>query len=218
MHRLPEFPNLHVVDHPLVQDAVTRMRDHACQPPAFRALLRAVTMMVAYSATERLPLTTRRILTPLEEMDAATLAGNPVSVVAILRAGLGMSEVLRDMVPGAEEGHIGLARDPHTHEPAQYLVRLPPLIERTVIVCDPMLATGNSAAQAIDVLKEKGAEARRMTLLTLVCAPEGVRRMAEAHGDVPIYTAALDRELDDNAYIRPGLGDAGDRLFGTPHL
>lgn len=215
MQTLPDFPNLFVVDHPLIQHKLTHMRMKERSTNGFRTLLRELSLLMGYELTSDLPLTTMRIETPLEEMDAPILSGKKVAVVAILRAGLGMVEGLIDLIPSAREGHIGLYRDPKTHQPVEYLVKLPSADDRIFILVDPMLATGNSAAHAVEVLNAHGVPDDRIRFMALVCAPEGVRRLHETHPDVAVYTAAMDRQLNEKAYILPGLGDAGDRMFGT---
>lgn len=208
-------PNLHVLNHPLIAHKLSIMRDRDTSTIKFRALLKEIALLMGYEITRNLPTETKRIETPLTPMDAPVIAGKKLAVVPILRAGLGMAEGLLELVPTARVGHIGLYRDPETKRPVEYLVKLPEPGGRTFILVDPMLATGYSAAYAIDVLNKRGVQDSEILFLALVSAPEGVRVMAEAHPDVPIYTAALDDYLNDHAYIVPGLGDAGDRLFGT---
>ncbi|MBO9451408.1 uracil phosphoribosyltransferase [Tropicibacter sp. R16_0] len=206
--------HLTVVDHPLVQHKLTLMRDKDTSTAVFRQLLREITQLLAYEITREMPLTTRTIQTPIEEMEAPILAGKKMALVSILRAGNGMLDGVLELVPSARVGFVGLYRDPVTLKPVQYYFKAPEgLKDRLVIAVDPMLATGNSSAAAIDLLKEAGATDIRF--LCLLAAPEGVARMKEAHPDVPIVTGALDRELNEKAYIVPGLGDAGDRMFGT---
>ncbi|SDC39614.1 uracil phosphoribosyltransferase [Ruegeria marina] len=206
--------HLTIVDHPLVQHKLTLMRDKGTSTASFRQLLREITLLLAYEITRELPLTTRGIETPLEEMDAPILAGKKLALVSILRAGNGMLDGVLELVPSARVGFVGLYRDEKTLQPVQYYFKVPEgLNDRLVIVVDPMLATGNSSAAAIDLLKKAGATDIRF--LCLLAAPEGVARMKEAHPDVPIVTAAVDRGLNSKGYIMPGLGDAGDRLFGT---
>ncbi len=206
--------HLTVVDHPLVQHKLTLMRDKGTSTAAFRQLLREITLLLAYEVTREIPLTTRHIETPMEEMDAPILAGKKMALVSILRAGNGMLDGVLELVPSARVGFVGLYRDEETLKPVQYYFKAPEgLKDRLVIAVDPMLATGNSSAAAIDLLKEAGATDIRF--LCLLAAPEGVARMKEAHPDVHIVTAALDRELNSKGYIMPGLGDAGDRMFGT---
>ncbi|NOD62763.1 MULTISPECIES: uracil phosphoribosyltransferase [unclassified Ruegeria] len=206
--------HLTVVDHPLVQHKLTLMRNKGTSTAEFRQLLREITLLLAYEVTREIPLTTRHIETPMEEMDAPILAGKKMALVSILRAGNGMLDGVLELVPSARVGFVGLYRDEETLKPVQYYFKAPEgLKDRLVIAVDPMLATGNSSAAAIDLLKEAGATDIRF--LCLLAAPEGVARMKEAHPDVHIVTAALDRELNSKGYIMPGLGDAGDRMFGT---
>ncbi|MBO9444476.1 uracil phosphoribosyltransferase [Ruegeria sp. R14_0] len=206
--------HLTVVDHPLVQHKLTLMRDKGTSTAEFRQLLREITLLLAYEVTRELKLTTRHIETPMEEMDAPILAGKKLALVSILRAGNGMLDGVLELVPSARVGFVGLYRDEETLQPVQYYFKAPEgLKDRLVIAVDPMLATGNSSAAAIDLLKEAGATDIRF--LCLLAAPEGVARMKEAHPDVHIVTASLDRELNSKGYIMPGLGDAGDRMFGT---
>ncbi|NOC45260.1 MULTISPECIES: uracil phosphoribosyltransferase [unclassified Ruegeria] len=206
--------HLTIVDHPLVQHKLTLMRDKGTSTAVFRQLLREITLLLAYEVTRDIPLTTRNIETPMEEMDAPILAGKKMALVSILRAGNGMLDGVLELVPSARVGFVGLYRDEETLKPVQYYFKAPEsLKDRLVIAVDPMLATGNSSAAAIDLLKEAGATDIRF--LCLLAAPEGVARMKEAHPDVHIVTAALDRELNSKGYIMPGLGDAGDRMFGT---
>ncbi len=206
--------HLTVVDHPLVQHKLTLMRDKGTSTASFRQLLREITLLLAYEVTREMPLTTRQIETPMEEMDAPILAGKKLALVSILRAGNGMLDGVLELVPSARVGFVGLYRDEETLKPVQYYFKVPEgLKDRLVIAVDPMLATGNSSAAAIDLLKDAGATDIRF--LCLLAAPEGVARMKEAHPDVNIVTAALDRELNSKGYIMPGLGDAGDRMFGT---
>lgn len=206
--------HLTAVDHPLVQHKLTLMRDKATPTAVFRQLLREITQLLLYEITRELPMTRKPIETPMEEMDALTLAGKKLALVSILRAGNGMLDGVLELIPSARVGFVGLYRDEETLQPVQYYFKAPEgLKDRIVIAVDPMLATGNSSAAAIDLLKEAGANDIRF--LCLLAAPEGVARMKEAHPDVPIVTASLDRELNDKGYIMPGLGDAGDRMFGT---
>jgi len=206
--------HLTVVDHPLVQHKLTLMRDKGTSTQGFRRLLREITQLLAYEITRGMPLTTTTIDTPMEEMEAPILAGKKLALVSILRAGNGMLDGVLELVPSARVGFVGLYRDEETLKPVQYYFKAPEsLQDRLVIAVDPMLATGNSSAAAIDLLKEAGATDIRF--LCLLAAPEGVERMKEAHPDVPIVTASLDRQLNEKGYILPGLGDAGDRMFGT---
>lgn len=209
------FPKLFILDHPLIQHKLSYMRDKDTSTRNFRQLLRELTLLMGYEVTRDLPVTTKHIETPLQAIDAPVIAGKKLAVVPVLRAGIGMSDGLLDLVPSARVGHIGVYRDHDTHQPVEYLVRLPDLQERTFILCDPMIATGNSAVHAVDVLTRRGVPAERIVFLALVAAPEGVEVFQKAHPDVRVYVASLDSHLNENAYIVPGLGDAGDRLFGT---
>jgi uracil phosphoribosyltransferase len=206
--------HLTIVKHPLVQHKLTLMREKETSTAKFRQLLREISLLLAYEVTRDLHMTTRRIETPMGEMDAPSLEGRKLALISILRAGNGLLDGMLELIPSARVGFVGLYRDEKTLEPVQYYYKVPSnLEERFVIAVDPMLATGNSSAAAIDLLKKSGA--REIRFLCLLAAPEGVRRMAEAHPDVPIVTAALDECLNENGYIVPGLGDAGDRMFGT---
>ncbi len=206
--------SLIVVDHPLVQHKLTIMRDKDTSTASFRRLLREISQLLAYEVTRGLPMTTTRIQTPLCEMDAPSIEGKKLVLVSILRAGNGLLDGILELVPAARVGFIGLYRDPETLQPVQYYYKVPSeLDDRMVIVVDPMLATGNSSVAAVDLLKKSGA--RNIRFMCLLAAPEGIKRMQEAHPDVPIITAAVDSHLNDHGYIVPGLGDAGDRMFGT---
>ena len=206
--------HLTVVDHPLVQHKLTIMRKKDTSTAKFRMLLREISQFLAYEVTRDLPLDVERIETPLCEMDAPVVAGRKLALISILRAGNGLLDGMLELVPSARVGFVGLYRDPDTLQPVQYYSKLPALLdERLSIVVDPMLATGNSSAAAVQLVKEAGAKDIRF--LCLLAAPEGVARMKEAHPDVPVTTAALDERLNDHGYIVPGLGDAGDRMFGT---
>ena len=206
--------HLTVVDHPLVQHKLTIMRDKATSTYEFRQLLRELTQLLAYEVTRELPLTTTTIETPMEDMEAPILAGKKLALVSILRAGNGMLDGVLELVPSARVGFVGMYRDEETMQPVQYYFKVPQQIsDRMVIAVDPMLATGNSSVAAIDLLKEAGAN--NIRFLCLLASPEGVARMKEAHPDVKIITASLDRGLNEKGYIIPGLGDAGDRMFGT---
>lgn len=210
----PTYPNLVIVDHPLVQHKVTCLRDRQTGRRDFKALVNELAMLIAYEATNDLPLDTVEVDTPLQRTTGVRLAGKNLALVPILRAGLGMVDGIVQLVPHARIGHIGMYRDERTLEPVDYYFKIPGSEEdRLFLVLDPMLATGGSAVQAVTALKHAGAT--RIRFLCLVAAPEGVRRMLEHHPDVPVYTAALDAGLDPSGHIRPGLGDAGDRLFGT---
>jgi uracil phosphoribosyltransferase len=207
-------PNLILVGHPLVQHKLTLMREKDRSTAGFRRLLREITLLLGYEVLRDLPLTMRRIETPLTAMDAPEIEGKKLALVSILRAGNGMLDPLLELVPSARVGFIGLYRDPATLQPVQYYCKLPNELDaRPVVVVDPMLATANSAVAAVDRVKEAGAHDVRF--LCLLAAPEGVARMAAAHPDVRVFSAALDERLDDHGYIVPGLGDAGDRMFGT---
>jgi uracil phosphoribosyltransferase len=206
--------HLTIVEHPLVQHKLTLMRDKTTSTKSFRQLLREISHLLAYEVTRNLPMTATRIETPLEPMDAPMIEGKKMALVSILRAGNGLLDGILDLVPNARVGFVGLYRDPETLQPVQYYFKVPDeLDERLTIVVDPMLATGNSSVAAIDLLKKAGA--RNIRFLCLLAAPEGVTRMREAHPDVPIVTAAVDSHLNDHGYIVPGLGDAGDRMYGT---
>jgi uracil phosphoribosyltransferase len=206
--------HLTVVRHPLIQHKLTLMRDRGTSTAEFRRLLREISQLLAYEITRDLPLTTRRIETPLVAMDAPALAGKKLALISILRAGNGLMDGVLELIPAARVGFIGLYRDEETLQPVQYYAKLPAeLPDRVVIVVDPMLATGNSSAAAVELIKAAGAEDIRF--LCLLAAPEGVARMRAAHPDVRIVTAALDERLDERGFIVPGLGDAGDRMFGT---
>ncbi len=208
------YDHLTIVKHPLVQHKLSLMREKETSTAVFRQLLREISMLLAYEVTRELPMTTKRIETPLKEMDAPVLAGKKMALVSILRAGNGLLDGVLELIPSARVGFVGLYRDEKTLQPVQYYFKVPDALEdRLVIAVDPMLATGNSSVAAIDLLK--GAGAKNIRFLCLLAAPEGVARMGEAHPDVPIITAALDERLNEQGYIVPGLGDAGDRMFGT---
>ena len=205
---------VHIFDHPLIQHKLSILRDEKTSVKEFRELISEIAMLMCYEATRDLPTEEVTIKTPVAEAKVRRLAGKKLAVVPILRAGLGMVDGMIAMLPAAKVGHIGLYRDPETHLPVEYYCKMPPDIgERLVIVVDPMLATGGSAADAITMVKARGA--KNVLLMCLVAAPEGVKKVQEAHPDVDIYCAALDERLNDHAYIIPGLGDAGDRIFGT---
>ncbi len=203
-----------VLDHPLVQHKLTLMRDRDTATSKFRQLLREISLLMAYEVCRDLDTEMVTVRTPLESMQAPKLEGKKLCFVSILRAGNGLLDGMLDLIPSARVGHVGLYRDPKTLVPVEYYLKLPDAIgDRLCIAVDPMLATGNSAIAAVQRLKEAGAT--RLKFVCLLAAPEGVRNFAEAHPDVPVYAAALDRELDDHGYICPGLGDAGDRMYGT---
>ena len=206
--------HLTVVNHPLVQHKLTIMRDKLTSTAAFRQLLREISQLLAYEVTRGLPMTTKRIDTPMQPMDAPTLDGKKLALISILRAGNGLMDGVLELIPSARVGFVGLYRDEETLQPVEYYFKVPEgLDDRLVIAVDPMLATGNSSVAAIDMLKKAGAT--NIRFLCLLAAPEGVERMKEAHPDVPIVTAAVDEKLNELGYIIPGLGDAGDRMFGT---
>jgi len=206
--------HLTVVTHPLVQHKLTIMRDRETSTKSFRQLLREISQLLAYEVTRDLPMTTKRIETPICAMDAPTLDGKKLALISILRAGNGLLDGILELVPSARVGFIGLYRDPATLAAVQYYYKVPEGLDgRLVITVDPMLATGNSSVAAVDLLKASGAN--NIRFLCLLAAPEGLARMRAAHPDVPIVTAAVDERLNDHGYIVPGLGDAGDRMFGT---
>ena len=206
--------NVTLVEHPLVQHKLALMRRKETSTAEFRQLLREIALLLGYEVTRNLPLTTEQIETPLTKMEAPRLEGNKLVLISILRAGNGLLEGMLDLVPSARVGHVGLYRDPESLVAVEYYFKVPQdLSDRLVIVVDPMLATGNSAAAALSRIKEEGA--RNIKFVCLLAAPEGVKALGEAHPDVPIYTAAIDDHLDGHGYIVPGLGDAGDRLYGT---
>ena len=203
-----------VIDHPLVQHKLTLMRRAETSAALFRALLREISMLLAYEVTRDMPLALQRIHTPLASMRAPVLAGKKMVVVSIMRAGDGILDGMLELIPSARVGHIGLYRDPQTHVAIEYYFKVPEdIAERDALVVDPMLATGNSAVAALSRLKEVGAKS--LKFVCLLAAPEGIAHVHEQHPDVPIFTAAVDTQLDTHGYILPGLGDAGDRLFGT---
>ncbi len=211
---MTDTPHLTHVQHPLVQHKLTLMRQKDTSTAVFRQLLREISQLLAYEVTRGLPMTTRRIETPLEPMDAPVLDGKKLALVSILRAGNGLLDGVLELIPSARVGFVGLYRNEETLEPVQYYFKVPTeMKDRLVIAVDPMLATGNSSVAAIDLLKKSGA--KNIRFLCLLAAPEGIARMKEAHPDVPIVTAAIDSHLNENGYIVPGLGDAGDRMFGT---
>jgi len=206
--------HLTIINHPLVQHKLTIMRKKDVSTAGFRRLLREISLLLAYEVTRELELTTTTIETPICEMQAPTLEGKKLALISILRAGNGLLDGILELIPGARVGFVGLYRDPETLQPVEYYCKVPNALDaRMTIVVDPMLATGNSSVAAIDKLKEHGA--KNLRFLCLLAAPEGVERMRQAHPDVPVFTAALDERLDDHGYIVPGLGDAGDRMFGT---
>lgn len=208
------MPSVTHVDHPLVQHKLSLMRKSDTPTSKFRQLLREISLLLGYEVTRDLPLETRSIETPMERMDASVIAGKKLVLISILRAGNGLLEGMLDLIPSARVGHVGLYRDPKTLVAVEYYFKVPEEIaDRPVIMLDPMLATANSAIAAVDRVKQTGAA--NIKMVCLLAAPEGIARFHEHHPDVPIYTAAIDRCLNDHGYILPGLGDAGDRLYGT---
>lgn len=206
--------NLTVVDHPLVQHKLSLMREVGTSSAVFRQLLREISTLLAYEVLRDIPMTTQTIDTPLQEMDAPVIKGKKMCLVSILRAGNGLLDGMLDLVPMARVGHIGLYRDPKTLSPVEYYMKMPhDISKRLVIAVDPMLATANSASAALTRLKEVGA--KNIKFMCLLSAPEGIKALSEAHPDIPIFTAAVDSHLNDQGYIVPGLGDAGDRMYGT---
>ena len=211
---MPSLPNLTVLAHPLIQHKLTLLRDRETTTRDFKQLVNEIAMLMAYEVTKDLALEPVEIETPLERMTGRQVAGKKLTLVPILRAGLGMVDGVAQLIPSARVGHIGLYRDHDSLQPVDYYFKIPrDEMERDFFILDPMLATGGSAVAAVGALKRAGA--KRIRFLCLVAAPEGVRRLHDAHPDVPVFAAALDRELDARGYILPGLGDAGDRLFGT---
>lgn len=203
-----------VIDHPLIQHKLTIIRDKDCGTKVFREVVNEIAMLMAYEVSRDMPLEDIVIETPMVKSTQKTLSGKKVAIVPILRAGIGMVDGILELIPAAKVGHIGLYRDHDTLEPVEYFVKMPEDIDaRQLFVVDPMLATGGSAIMAIDSLKERGGS--NIKFVCLVAAPEGVKALQEAHPDIDIYTAALDEKLNEDGYIVPGLGDAGDRLFGT---
>ncbi len=206
--------NVHVMDHPLIQHKLTLIRDKNTGAKEFRELVEEVALLMAYEVYRDLPLKETEVETPMGKATCQVISGKKLGIVPILRAGLGMVDGMTKLIPAAKVGHIGLYRDPETLEPVEYYCKLPPDIgERDLIVVDPMLATGGSASAAISFLKERGA--RGIKLVCLIAAPEGISRVQKDHGDIDIFVAAVDEKLNELGYIVPGLGDAGDRLFGT---
>ena len=206
--------NVTYIDHPLVQHKISMLRKKTTGTNEFRTLVEEIATLMGYEALRDLPLEDVEVETPIETCMTPMLAGKKLAIVPILRAGLGMVNGVLSLVPAAKIGHIGLYRDEETHEPHEYFCKLPnPIEQRTIVVTDPMLATGGSAVAAIDFIKQHGG--KHIKFMCIIAAPEGVKRLHEAHPDVQIYVGHLDRELNENAYICPGLGDAGDRIFGT---
>ena len=208
-----EFPNLQVFEHPLIHDKITRARKSDTPPSQFRRLLNEIAGLMTYDVCRELNTTETTVSTPMGATEGRVLS-EPVTLVPILRAGIGMTDGILALLPEARVGHVGLYRNEETLDPVEYYAKFPPdIADGIVLLIDPMLATGGSASAAVSILKDRGC--RRIRLICLVSAPEGVRRMAEEHPDVPVYSAVLDESLNENGYIIPGLGDAGDRLFGT---
>ncbi len=215
MRQHKDFKNLVIVDHPLISDRLTRLRETETNTASFRSILSHISLLLSYAVTSELKASSRPIKTPICPMDAPCLGEPMPSIIPVLRAGLGFSDSLMQLMPEASVGHIGVMRNEETLRPEEYLVRLPKDIGQKYIITDPMLATGYSAAHAIDVLNDNGIDDERILMMVLVAVPEGVSVMAEKHPNVRIFTAALDEKLNEKGYIVPGLGDAGDRLFGT---
>ena len=206
--------NVHILDHPLIHHKLAVLRNKETPVKEFRELVNEISGLMCYEATRNLPTTEVEVETPICTAKCRMLAGKKLAIVPILRAGLGMVDALVDLIPSAKIGHIGLYRDPETHEPVEYYCKLPDDIgNRVTFVVDPMLATGGSAVAAIDFLKKHGC--RNIIMMNIIGCPEGIKRVQEAHPDVELYLAACDERLNDHAYIIPGLGDAGDRIFGT---
>ena len=206
----------HVLDHPLIQHKLTMIRQKDCGTKVFREVVNEISMLMAYEVSRDLPLEDVEIETPLVKTTLKTLAGKKVAIIPILRAGLGMVDGILELIPAAKIGHVGMYRDHDTLQPVEYFVKLPSDIsERQLFVVDPMLATGGSAVAAIDALLKRGAQPNSIKFCCLVAAPEGVETLRSAHPEINIYAAALDERLNEHGYILPGLGDAGDRLFGT---
>ncbi|MBQ5584341.1 MAG: uracil phosphoribosyltransferase [Ruminiclostridium sp.] len=205
---------VHILDHPLLQHKLTILRDENTSVTEFRQIVSEIATLMCYEATRDLPLEDVEVQTPVAKAVVKRIAGKKLAIVPILRAGLGMVDGILTLIPGAKVGHIGLFRDPDTLEPVKYYCKMPSdIAERDVIILDPMLATGGSASAAIDFMKEYGV--KNIKLMNILAAPEGIQRIRDDHPDVPIYVAACDEKLNDHGYIVPGLGDAGDRIFGT---
>ena len=216
MEGASKMGNFHVLAHPLIQHKLTMIRQKDCGTKVFREVVNEISMLMAYEVSRDLPLEDVEIETPLVKTTLKTLAGKKVAIIPILRAGLGMVDGILELIPAAKIGHVGMYRDHDTLQPVEYFVKLPSDIsERQLFVVDPMLATGGSAVAAIDALLKRGAQPNSIKFCCLVAAPEGVKVLQEAHPEIDIYAAALDERLNENGYILPGLGDAGDRLFGT---
>lgn len=209
-----ESGNVVIFEHPLIQHKITMLRDKNTGTNEFRTLVSEIAMLEAYEAFRDLPMEDIDVETPIEKTKSPVISGKKMAVVPILRAGLGMVDGILTLVPTAKVGHIGLYRDPKTHEPHEYYCKLPsPIEQRTIVVVDPMLATGGSSSDAITMIKEHGG--KKIKFMCIIAAPEGLKKLRHDHPDIQIYVGHLDRELNENAYICPGLGDAGDRIFGT---
>ncbi|MBQ4300425.1 MAG: uracil phosphoribosyltransferase [Lachnospiraceae bacterium] len=214
MENFKDVENVTIIDHPLIKHKITMLRDKRTGTNEFRTLVEEIAMLMGYEALRDLPTEDIEVETPIETSMQPVIAGKKMAVVPILRAGLGMVSGILNLVPTAKVGHIGLYRDPDTHEPHEYYCKLPEPIElRQIVVVDPMLATGGSGVDAVSMIKEHGG--KKIKFMCIIAAPEGLKKLHEAHPDIQIYVGSLDRELNENAYICPGLGDAGDRIFGT---
>ena len=211
---MEKLDNVYIMDHPLIQHKITMLRDKNTGTNEFRKIVEEIAMLMGYDALHDLPLEDIDIETPIEKCKSPVIAGRKFAVVPNLRAGLGMVSGILSLVPAAKVGHIGMYRDEETHEPHEYYCKLPsPIEERLIVVTDPMLATGGSAVDAVNMIKQHGG--KKIKFLCIIAAPEGIRKFHEAHPDVQLYIGHVDRELNKDAYICPGLGDAGDRIFGT---
>ena len=208
------YPNVHILDHPLIRHKVAIIRDKNTSTKQFREVIGEIATLMAFEAFKEVPTQKIVVETPLETVEQTVVKENSIAVVPILRAGLGMVDGILSLFPAAKVGHIGLYRDPETHEPHEYYCKLPePIDQRTIVVLDPMLATGGSGSEAVDFIKQHGG--KHIKFMCIIAAPEGLERLRKAHPDIQIYVGHLDRCLNENAYICPGLGDAGDRIFGT---
>ena len=211
---MKEYDNVHILDHPLIRHKVAIIRDKNTTTKQFREVIGEIATLMAFEAFKDVPTQTVTVETPLETVEQTVVKENSIAIVPILRAGLGMVDGILTLFPAAKVGHIGMYRDEETHEPQEYYCKLPdPIAERTIVVCDPMLATGGSAIDAINQIKKHGG--KNIKFMCIIAAPEGVERMKREHPDVDIYIGALDEKLNEHGYIVPGLGDAGDRIFGT---
>ena len=211
---MSDMQNVFILDHPLIQHKISRLRDENTGTNEFRKLIEEIAMLMGYEALRDLPMEDVEIKTPIETCKTPMISGKKMAIVPILRAGLGMVNGVTTLVPSAKIGHIGLYRDEETHEPHEYYCKLPdPIDERRIVVTDPMLATGGSAVAAVDFIKQHGG--KNIKFMSIIAAPQGIERLLKAHPDIQLYVGHVDRELNENAYICPGLGDAGDRIFGT---